>query len=225
MSFILDALKKSESERLKKSTPGVADIPDARPAARAPRWLWAVAALLVLNLGVLAVLLLRPGTEPGGATVTRQLEVPDGGEGAQAPAFSDLVAEAKQRQRTEPPPVGAAEPRNARAAPAGSSGAAPQREQAPAEAPVRSPSRRAPGPVDADALPTLIELQARGELSLPPLHLDLHVYAERAADRFVVVNMHRYREGEALAEGPVVQHILPHGVVLEQQGKAFFLSR
>lgn len=224
MSFILDALKKSESERLKKSTPGVADIPDARPPARAPRWLWGVAALLVLNLGVLAVLLLRPGTEAGNATITRQLDVPDGA--TQGPAFSELVAEAKERQRAEPPPAAAVEPGNAAAAPVRSPEAA-QREPvtAPADLPVRSPSRTGPKPVDAGALPTLLELQARGELSLPPLHLDLHVYAERAADRFVVVNMHRYREGEALAEGPVVQQILPRGVVLEQQGKAFFLSR
>jgi general secretion pathway protein B len=224
MSFILDALKKSESERLKKSTPGVADIPESRPPARTPRWLWAFAGLLVLNLGVLAVLLIRPGTEADSATVTRRLEVPDDGAGAQAPAFSDLVAEAKQRHRAEPPPAAEPETGSAGTAPAGSTDAAPRRDPPP-DAPVRSPGRPTPGAVDADALPTLLELQARGELSLPPLHLDLHVYAERPADRFVVVNMHRYREGEALAEGPVVQQILPRGVVLEQQGTAFFLPR
>lgn len=209
MSFILDALKKSEAERQRKSTPGVADIPNARPSSRAPRWLWIVAGLLTVNLAVLAAVLLRPGAEAGTATVTRALAVPD--TAAPSPSFSELVAEAKERQRT----AGPAEPQPSEEPPGS------LRDEAPA---VAKPAPE-PDPVDFGALATFDELRARGELMLPDLHLDLHVYADKPADRFVVINMTRYREGAALAEGPRVRQILPNGAVLEQRGTAFFLPR
>lgn len=207
MSFILDALKKSETERQRKSTPGVADIPDARPPSRTPRWLWLVAALLAVNLGVLVVVLLKPGADAEPASVTRPLELPDTAAG---PSFSELVAAAKERQRQTEPPVAVRE-----------EGPSPV---ARAEA-VEPPAEPEPEPVDIGSLATFDELRARGDLMLPELHLDLHVYGERAADRFVVVNMSRYKEGAALAEGPQVKTILPNGVVLEHQGTEFFLPR
>ncbi len=215
MSFILDALKKSEAERQRARTPGVADIPDAPPPSRTPRWLWLVAGLLTVNLAVLAALLLRPGAEAGPAVITERLPVPDT---KPAPAFSELVAEAKQSRRavaTQEP----SEPATAETA------AEPRAEPAAAPAPARAATPPRRQPVDFGTLPTFDELRARGELSLPDLHLDLHVYAERPADRFVVVNLGRYREGAALSEGPIVRQIEPAGVVLEHQGKTFFLPR
>lgn len=59
MSFILDALKKSENERQREVGPSLADVRVVRKNAERPWWVVAVAALLVVNLGVLLVVLMR----------------------------------------------------------------------------------------------------------------------------------------------------------------------
>lgn len=61
MSFILDALKKSENERQRQIGPSLADVKVVRRNAERPWWAVAVAALLVINLGVLLVVLIRDG--------------------------------------------------------------------------------------------------------------------------------------------------------------------
>jgi len=81
MSFILDALKKSENERQRQAGPSLADVSVRRRAADRPWWAIAVAALLVLNLGVLSTVLLRKGAAP--AAVRSQVEP-----GAPAPSPS-----------------------------------------------------------------------------------------------------------------------------------------
>jgi hypothetical protein len=58
---------------------------------------------------------------------------------------------------------------------------------------------------------------------LPDLRLDLHVYAERARDRYAMINMHRVREGDALPEGPRVLAITREGVALDYRGQEFML--
>lgn len=61
MSFILDALKKSENERQRQAGPSLADVQVVRRHVDRPWWAVGVAALLVLNLGVLLVVLMRDG--------------------------------------------------------------------------------------------------------------------------------------------------------------------
>ena len=61
MSFILDALRKSDHERQRQTGPGIAELPIARPASRAPVALIAVGALLAINLVIVLVLVLRQG--------------------------------------------------------------------------------------------------------------------------------------------------------------------
>ncbi|MGH8310316.1 MAG: hypothetical protein ACRETX_11065, partial [Steroidobacteraceae bacterium] len=59
MSFILDALKKSEGERQRQSGPALFEVKVAPPKARFPAWAIAVGALLIVNLGVVAWFALR----------------------------------------------------------------------------------------------------------------------------------------------------------------------
>jgi len=59
MSFILDALKKSELERQRQSVPGLADSGVARPRPRLPAWPFALGLLLAVNLLVLLFVLTR----------------------------------------------------------------------------------------------------------------------------------------------------------------------
>jgi general secretion pathway protein B len=57
------------------------------------------------------------------------------------------------------------------------------------------------------------------------MHLDVHVYATKAAERFVYINMRKYHEGATLQEGPTVERIRRDGVVLSYRGLRFILPR
>ena len=75
------------------------------------------------------------------------------------------------------------------------------------------------------ALPSYEQLLAGGIIAVRPLRLDMHVYAGDAKKRFVFINMSKYREGERLSEGPVVEEITGTGVILNHQGNRFTLDR
>jgi general secretion pathway protein B len=74
-----------------------------------------------------------------------------------------------------------------------------------------------------DALPLYQQIVASDDL--PSLHLDLHVFAQRPRDRFVMINMHRLQEGDTLPNGVQVEAIRPDGVVLSYRGTRFLLPR
>lgn len=238
MSFILDALKKSEAERQRKHAPGVADIPPARDVSAPPRWLWAVGALLAINLVVVLALLLRgegqpeptaaapvPATEEAGpeeAAAAATAASPE--ERAPEPSFSEMVAAA--REYSTPPAERSTDDgeRDAgRSIPPAGDGAADPAAEAPAN-PAAEQQPRRQSAVE-ESLPTFNSLRAGGSLQLPDLHLDIHVYSERPAERFVFVNMGKYKEKETLSEGPAVREIIPEGVVLEHRGQRFLLPR
>src|SRR5262245_34659562 len=93
MSFILDALKKSENERQRQIGPSLADVPVRRARAERPWWAVAVAALLVVNLGVLLIVLTRSNTTTAAQTPAR------------APQPAAVAAQpAAVRQPTHPQP-------------------------------------------------------------------------------------------------------------------------
>jgi general secretion pathway protein B len=72
-------------------------------------------------------------------------------------------------------------------------------------------------------LPTSQQLIAAGTLRVPELGLELHVYSDDPARRFVIINGRRYREGATLNEGPVVESITTEGAVLDSQGTRFIV--
>ena len=54
----------------------------------------------------------------------------------------------------------------------------------------------------------------QGAITGPPLHLDLHIYADDPARRAVFINGDKYREGDQIGNGPLVHEIVPEGAVL-----------
>ena len=198
MSFILDALKKSESERQSQGTAEFSGVPSSVRAPRVSRWVWIVGLLLVINLAVVFGLALRPETIPVVASSPQNdsavpLE-------AEQPSFADQVSEARQ----SPPPMQASPGQTVE-------------ETAPAPRPVVTPRNRA-------FIPNIHEVRANGTIVLPELRLDMHVYSDVPGDRFVFINMAKQREGARLSEGPVVAEITPEGVVLNYQGTLFLLT-
>ena len=67
MSFILDALKKSESERQRQAGPALLEMRIVRPSRRLPIWALVVGVLLIISVGVLGWLAWRPTAVPATA--------------------------------------------------------------------------------------------------------------------------------------------------------------
>src|SRR6187549_2957226 len=76
MSFILDALRKSEIERQRQSGPSMAEFPIAREERRQPVALIAIGVLLAVNVGVLLFFLLRDQATPAAAATPVAVAAP-----------------------------------------------------------------------------------------------------------------------------------------------------
>lgn len=232
MSFILDALRKSEHERQRQTGPGIADLRPGSERAGFPLWAIAIAALLLINIVVVLALVVRNGT-----VQTGQLSTPE----RTAAAHTDTPADPVPVRSTNTPPVTSSATAPTRAesddVPRSAAVAEPVAldRQVPTEAPpassetavqLRGSPRAAQGdPEILEALPTINDINARGARSLPELHLDIHVYAARPAERFVFINRRKYREGEQTPEGPIIERITRDGVVLTHNGLRFLMPR
>jgi len=197
MSFILDALKKSETERQEQGSAEFSRVPTSPGNASPARWLWMLAALLAVNFAVLIGILMQPDATPEATpdAAVVQPEVTTVQEAA--PSFEDQVAVAIE-DRPEPPPV---------------------------QEPVAATVTPAPRHTSIAVLPTIDQLRLDGSLQIAELHLDIHVFSEVPSERFVFINMAKHREGSRTDEGPVVREIRADGVVLEHQGRVFLLPR
>ncbi len=200
MSFILDALRKSEHERQRNRAPGMADMQAPQKKSRRSLWLPLVALLAGLNLALLAVLWFA---------------------GSPAPATTAPVSRPDRSLATEMPVSPIDEPaRLASIAPPPAPPVAPPATRAPAPAAVT-----AAGQNSSSRMLTVSEALLDGSLSITPLHLDIHVYSDNPSERFVFINTSRYTEGERISEGPTVASINKQGVILNYQGRDYLLSR
>jgi general secretion pathway protein B len=197
MSFILDALRKSENERQKNQPLGVASPQGADKRRSSGIWLPLVALLVGVNLSLLLVMWITSDDQPEAPAV-------------QAPAaIRDAEPINSQRQPVAAP---ATQPATM---PESISGAVP--ESPPEAAPILAGGE--------ENLPTMEELILDNRIAIQQLHLDIHVYSDDPAERFVFINMARYNEGQTLKEGPVLLAINPAGVVLRHQGYDFLVTR
>jgi general secretion pathway protein B len=250
MSFILDALKKSELERQRQSVPGLVDSGVARARPRLPAWAIALGLLLAVNLLVLLFVLMRSLlASPHAQTTAAPPRSAAAAVGVADPAAGGPVA--AESQGVLPPAVAAPPAGDGHFSPLNAPVYAPEVPVAsplPAAAGVPAPdvakSGNVGGPVsmkahrrdplltdedykanDDELLPTINEVTLTGAQALPELHLDVHVFATRPAERFVYVNMRKYHEGATLQEGPTIERIRRDGVILSYQGLRFLLPR
>ncbi len=228
MSFILDALRKSEHERQRHSGPDIAHPHGAtrRTAFALPLpWILGIAALLAVNLVVVLTVVLRGEQQQTNAEVLPEPTVP-------ATVTPEVLP---ARQDPQPPPATTSMPLPRTMAAEGESLPAPPAPQTPPTLPYAAPAAvdvptlprpdLGAAPQINEQLPTIHELNLRGANALPPLRLDIHVYATSPESRFVHLNMKKYREGERTPEGILVERITPDGVVLDRDGMRFLLPR
>jgi len=77
VSFILDALKKSETDRQRQASPALFEVKVAPPRRRYPMWAIGLGALLAVNAAVLAWVLLRqPAAAPSATPAAANAPAP-----------------------------------------------------------------------------------------------------------------------------------------------------
>jgi general secretion pathway protein B len=221
MSFILDALRKSEAERQRQDGPTLLEMRPSRPQRRLPLWVIGLGILLLLNMAVLVWFLLRAPAETARAPAVVQTAPATPAPRASTPP----AASAPTIPNTAPPaPLltpGSSAPASSAPPATASTSAAPASPRAAAPAPPK-PARPQLEPSDSAAdLPDY----ARVSAGMPPLRLDLHSYSDQPQQRYALINMHKVQEGDTLPEGARVLQILPDGVVMSYQGTKFVLGR
>jgi general secretion pathway protein B len=80
------------------------------------------------------------------------------------------------------------------------------------------------GDVDT-GLPEWGELSLEFRSGFPLPHIDVYVYAEEPARRFVMIDLKKYREGDALGNGALLEKIGPASIQLFYQGTRFRVNR
>ena len=246
MSFILEALKKVERERVARETPTLHSLALEEKAPRRSRWPWLISGALVLNAAVAGALLWQHEN----TTDTH--------------ARSNVEEESA---KAAAPPT-AVEPRPPRpAAPAPSAETAlPTRQEAPRDAPAREQQRemrealKSPSPFKApkaklsekpeiakpppaampkqleqkpvlappedprlDEMPSYVEMPAEVQAVVPDLKVSLMAYVPNPAERLVYIKNRRYMEGDVIEGKLKVEIITRKGVVLSYDGERFLL--
>jgi general secretion pathway protein B len=245
MSYILDALKKADQERAAGNVPDLETMHRHEPTVRKHyRWLWILAALFIFNGVLVALLATRHDAGLGGDTPGHRVASTDRGTVLTDTARSRPPAESAPVVRKAPPrivktvPQGQDRPQvvvtrpvsprvQPEAAGQDRSAAPPVAAAAPAPAPVVMPP---PTPSAAPAvmhgnIPEWddLSLDFRSSFSMP--HVDVHVYDTDPQRRFVLVDLQKYREGDRLPNGAVIEKILPDGIQLSYQGTRFHYAK
>jgi len=203
MSYILEALKKAQSERQLGSAPTIHAVPvhaGGSDAALPRRALWpAVLAAAVLLAGAGGVAWWRM---PPAAPVS----VPPPVVVVQAPVVPAPVV---------PPPLIQAPP--AKAPPPPTPVSAPT----PVPAPVPAPAE--PAAALEDAYPYLRELPEAVQREVPQVVFGGYIYSKNPADRLLLVDKVLRREGEQVAPGLVLEKLQSKAAVMNYRGTRYRL--
>jgi len=242
MSYILDALKKADQERAAGNVPDLETVHRHEPTVRKHyRWLWILAALFMFNGVLVALLATRHDAGLGGghrvAPVDRGSVLTDSTRSRPPAESAPVVRKPPPRivksvpQVQDRPRLDVTQPVSPRVQPEAAgqdrSAAPPVAAATPAPAPVVMP---APTPSAAPAavrgnIPEWddLSLDFRSSFSMP--HMDVHVYDIDPQRRFILVDLQKYREGDRLPNGAVIEKILPDGIQLSYQGTRFHYAK
>lgn len=245
MSLILEALKKSESQRRLGEMPNLATPVIATRKRRSLLPVLAAAIAVALAAGwwlqrdgmptlapaerpVATAPVSQPAAEhrtaPTDAAKAAPTRTPRTTDAAKPAAPADAVADV-QTPAAQPTPPAAAAATKPLPAPAVAAGpAAPNSAVNPTPAPATPVVTPAPATAQP-ALPKLWELPYATRRELPAMQLTMQVYSDDPGKRFVILNDVRQTEGAELGKGLYLREIRQDGLVMEVDGMRFFYPR
>lgn len=229
MSFILDALRKSETARRRSEAP---DLFATMPGTIAPvpaRKQWPL--LAIGGVGVLSLIAALWLFSQRGPSQPASLPASDATTGATTPQAAPTAIETQTPASTPPTPEPPQQPSAAEApaapiktspAPVAPPAAIAITRELPAPPPEPDTAATAPQiqpstPATGDQVVSLADLDPEARRQLPPLKLSMHLWNEAPSQRFVIVDGQRLKEGDVLGE-IVIERISRDGAVLVWRG-------
>ena len=228
MSYILDALRKSEQERQRGAvgSPG-GPVHNVSLPWRGG-WLLVIGVILLLFLLAAAVVfwhstVSRISSEAAVAVTSHSVAPTAAPPAAEPAAVAPLPVTAVKRespvrdlaeQTRVPVPVTSKKPSTA-----------PRRKVAAIK---QRPSSQADGPavlLETDNTPLLQQMPPEMQRAIPPMAVTIHVYSPQESQRILFIDNREYHKGSLIEGGIRVEEIVLDGAVLSYQGERFKLSR
>ena len=221
MSYILEALKKSQAERQLGELPSIhapqVQLHDGAASASAPRtpvWL----ALGGVTVAVAAALLLWQPWQADAAAPAAAAVVP----AVLAQAVPAPLPVAAPPAAVAPAPVAASVPPAATAAPVHHARpVAEPKQETPGQAvspPVAAPAPAAPAPAAEESVPGMRDLPEPIQRQIPAVAIGGYIYSKNPADRLLLIDKVLRHEGEELAPGLVLEKLQPKAAIFSFKG-------
>jgi len=216
MSYILDALKKSDQERKRGDVPGLQTVHIPMAAEQEKPWLlYAVVLFLMLALAFVVGLMLSGKAVEQGEPVSDSTEFAldqgmgiEESQGGNEVVLTEVVktigTDAYNDQLQEPVKSSVKEV-------AMGSKIAKEVRQTASIAPEK----------DLTEIPYLHELEDYQQQAVPDMQFAGHVYSSTASNRSVIINNNAMSEGDTIMQGLTVEHITSNGVVFRYQDLLF----
>jgi general secretion pathway protein B len=194
MSYILDALKKSDQQRNLGTPPTLQFAQAMMPAQKRPS---------IFYYGLLAVVLLGAGVAIGLLRPWQAEQMP-----------AETVPIAPGAPLTIPPQ---AAPTTMAASPEVPANTAHENEAAPVR---QKPGNPATNEQEQQAL-SFDELPAQIQREIPEIAVQLHAYSSKPAERLAYINSKKLREGDSVMPGLTLEQITPDGMIFNYKGYRF----
>ena len=206
MSYILDALNKSEQERKRARAPGIDVVHPGVTAPRSVRW-W-IPGLVLLALANGGFLYYWYGSKPTAAS--RSIAAPPGAASASVNVPAASATPKVVTEQTITPPSHAAQ--SGQLITPADFGRENQSDQ------TATPSDTVSNPLNITDLPADVQQQ------IPAMTFSSHIYSDDAKFRMVNINGKLLHEGDMVANGLRLVRITEEGVVLTFEGYTFEVS-
>lgn len=208
MSYILEALKKSDQERKQGEVPGLQSvhIPVTVDSHSSNRWLYIVIVLLLLSLAFV-IGMLRPWSyQPGQDVAIIQTVTP-------------VVVETEVPVKETPETKIIETPQSLVSKEIQPTAVETFKQVEVVKEPTvvieQTPS------LEMDAVPHLSEMPSLVQQAIPDMSFAGHVYSSQVSQRSVIINGHSMSEGDVIINGLKVEQIIQNGVVFNYQGQLF----
>jgi len=245
MSFILNALRKSEQERQASQAENVTDkILLPQPPQNSGKTTKLLVFLLIANVLVIAGsiwfvrnnLMSTPDTsaptisshhlsaqgaklEPKAIAKSTQSKRP----AQKAESEITSIAELIDKEKPEPAPLPVTTKKTAADTikqPAITNNSELQIQATPVIAPVASETIPA-----IKGIPLLSDLPFEFRQALPKFTINVFVYSQDPGERFIMIDMVKYKPGQQIKDAMLLKEILPDGFVIDYQNRVFKIKR
>ena len=255
MSYILNALRKSEQERQAVEPDTAASRILIHQPQHPRRSGKLIAALIISNLLILAYFIgFNQKTPPVETPYSTILKSPEQAPPVQAAAKAGSIDAAPVRPDTPPPalakpakspsiadivapkkvpapkpPAAQVPGKKPAVAPAAPANPANEPVMSEAEPPEEEPIEIASyNPVEVPVqtgIPFLYELPAEFRRNVPELKINVFVYAKDPADRFVIIDMVKYKSGQQIKDALELKEIRPNSLVVRYNNQTFQIRK